>query len=103
MERAAIFHRPIDQFAYLINSDTLHIRLRTKKEDVASVQLLYGDPYINENGAWQYQVLDMTLSGKDQLFDHWHVYVKPPHKRIRYGFLLKSEHEEMTYTGKRLF
>ena len=103
MERAAIFHRPIDQFAYLINSDTLHIRLRTKKEDVSSVQLLYGDPYINENGEWKYHVLDMTLSGKDKLFDHWHVYVKPPHNRIRYGFLLKSEHEERTYTEKGFF
>ena len=32
MERTAIFHRPIDQFAYLINPDTLHIRLQTKKK-----------------------------------------------------------------------
>lgn len=30
MKRAAVFHRPIDQFAYLINADTLHIRLQTK-------------------------------------------------------------------------
>ena len=43
------------------------------------------------------------LSGKDQLFDYWHVYVKPPHKRIRYGFRLKSEQEEITYTEKGFF
>ena len=103
MERTAIFHRPIDQFAYIINSDTLHIRLQTKKNDMSSVKLIYGDPYINENGEWQYHTLNMTLSGKDQLFDYWHVYVKPPHKRIRYGFQLKSEHEQIIYTEKGFF
>ena len=103
MERTAIFHRPIDQFAYLINSDTLHIRLQTKKDDVSSAQLIYGDPYINENGEWIYHTLNMSLSGKDQLFDYWHVYVKPPHKRIRYGFKLHAEHEELIYTEKGFF
>ncbi len=103
MERTAIFHRPIDQFAYLINSDTLHIRLQTKKNDVSSVQLIFGDPYINVDGKWQYQTLHMSLAGNDQLFDYWHVYVKPPHKRIRYGFHLKSEQEEITYTEKGFF
>lgn len=103
MERTAIFHRPIDQFAYLINSDTLHIRLQTKKNDVSSVQLIYGDPYINNNGEWQYHTSNMSLSGKDQLFDYWHVYVKPPHKRVRYGFKLNSEHEEIIYTEKGFF
>ena len=103
MERAAIFHRPIDQFAYLINSDTLHIRLRAKREDLSSVQLIYGDPYINENGKWQYQTVKMTLSGHDSLFDYWHVYVKPHHKRIRYGFAIHSNDEETTYTEKGFF
>ena len=67
MERTAIFHRPIDQFAYLINSDTLHIRLQTKKNDVSSVQLIFGDPYINEDGKWQYQTLHMSLVWKGSI------------------------------------
>ena len=103
MEHAALFHRPIDQFAYLINSDTLHIRLQTKRDDVSSAQLIYGDPYINENGKWVYHTLDMTSAGKDGLFEYWHAYVKPPHKRIRYGFHLTSQHETTTYTEKGFF
>lgn len=103
MERSAIFHRPIDQFAYLVQSDTLHIRLQTKKQDVSFAQLIYGDPYMSENGSWLYQTLSMTKSGSDQLFDYWHVYVQPPHKRIRYGFQLNSENEQIIYTEKGIF
>ena len=103
IDRAAIYHRPIDQFAYLIHTDTLHIRLKAKREDLSSVQLIYGDPYINEDNKWQYQKLDMHLSGRDLLFDYWDIYVKPPHRRIRYGFHLKSEHDEATYTEKGFY
>lgn len=103
IDRAAIYHRPIDQFAYLIHNDTLHIRLRTKKEDISSVQLIYGDPYIYQDHKWHYQQLDMRLSGRDHLFDYWEIYVTPPHRRIRYGFHLKSKNDEAVYTEKGFY
>lgn len=31
MERAALYHRPDSEYAYLYESEKMHIRLRTKK------------------------------------------------------------------------
>ncbi len=46
MNTAAIYHRPESEFAYLYTEETMHIRLRTAKGDIASVQLVQGDPYL---------------------------------------------------------
>ena len=46
MELSAIFHRPESEFAYLYKDKKLHIRIRTKKGDIESINLHYGDPFI---------------------------------------------------------
>ncbi|MFD0048820.1 glycoside hydrolase family 13 protein [Actinomycetes bacterium NPDC127524] len=99
MEHAAIFHRPGDNFIYPTDQETLHIRIRTKKNDVQEVQLLHGDPY-----EWDKASLEpMKISGSDSLFDYWHIHVKPEYRRIRYGFFLKSGEEETYLTEKGFF
>ncbi|WP_434168854.1 glycoside hydrolase family 13 protein [Peribacillus frigoritolerans] len=103
MEFSSIHHRPNDNYGYPINTETLHIRLRTKKQDISSVGLIFGDPYISDNGQWQYEELPMSLSGSDNRYDYWHIYVKPPYRRIRYGFKITSEEESAFYTEKGFF
>lgn len=103
MEFSSIHHRPNDNYSYPINTETLHIRLRTKKQDISSVGLIFGDPYISDNGQWQYEELPMSLSGSDNRYDYWHIYVKPPYRRIRYGFKVTSEEESAFYTEKGFF
>jgi cyclomaltodextrinase / maltogenic alpha-amylase / neopullulanase len=103
MEFSSIHHRPNDNYGYPINTETLHVRLRTKKQDISSVGLIYGDPYISDNGQWQYEELPMSLSGSDNRYDYWHIYVKPPFRRIRYGFKVSSEDESAIYTEKGFF
>ncbi|MDW7615869.1 alpha-glycosidase [Peribacillus simplex] len=104
MEFSSIHHRPNDNYSYPINTETLHIRLRTKKQDISSAGLIFGDPYISDNdGQWQYEELPMSLSGSDNRYDYWHIYVKPPYRRIRYGFKVSSEDESAIYTEKGLF
>ncbi|WP_349728998.1 glycoside hydrolase family 13 protein [Peribacillus frigoritolerans] len=104
MEFSAMHHRPNDNYGYTINIETLHIRLRTKKQDISSAGLIFGDPYISDNdGQWQYQELPMSLSGSDNRYDYWHIYVKPPYRRIRYGFKVSSEDESAIYTEKGFF
>ncbi|TKH06280.1 alpha-glycosidase [Peribacillus simplex] len=103
MEFSSIHHRPHDNYGYPINTETLHIRLRTKKQDISSVGLIFGDPYISDNGQWQYEELPMSLSGSDNRYDYWHIYVKPPYRRIRYGFKVTSEDESAFYTEKGFF
>ncbi|MCM3165310.1 glycoside hydrolase family 13 protein [Peribacillus frigoritolerans] len=103
MEFSSIHHRPNDNYGYPINTETLHIRLRTKKQDISSVGLIFGDPYISDNGQWQYEELPMSSSGSDTRYDYWHIYVKPPYRRIRYGFKVTSEEESAFYTEKGFF
>ncbi|MFS0762726.1 glycoside hydrolase family 13 protein [Peribacillus sp. 1P06PB] len=103
MEFSSIHHRPNDNYGYPINTETLHIRLRTKKQDISSVGLIFGDPYISDNGQWQSEELPMSLSGSDNRYDYWHIYVMPPYRRIRYGFKVTSEDESAFYTEKGFF
>ncbi|MFE3974614.1 MULTISPECIES: alpha-glycosidase [unclassified Peribacillus] len=104
MEFSSIHHRPNDNYSYPINTETLHIRLRTKKQDISSAGLIFGDPYISDNdGQWQYEELPMSLSGSDNRYDYWHIYVKPSYRRIRYGFKVSSEDESAIYTEKGFF
>ena len=42
MEATAIYHRPESEYAYLYKDGQLHIRIRTKKEDVKRIVLHYG-------------------------------------------------------------
>ena len=46
MELTAIYHRPESEYAYLYKDNTMHIRIRTKKDDIESINLHYGDPFI---------------------------------------------------------
>ncbi|CTN25622.1 neopullulanase [Streptococcus pneumoniae] len=48
MELSAIYHRPESEYAYLYKDKKLHIRIRTKKGDIESINLHYGDPFISE-------------------------------------------------------
>lgn len=103
MERSSIHHRANDNYAYTTNAETLHIRLRTKKQDISYAGLIFGDPYISDKGQWQHEEKAMSISGSDNHYDYWHIYVKPPYRRIRYGFKVHSGDEEVIYTEKGFF
>ncbi|MBB3907549.1 alpha-glycosidase [Anoxybacillus rupiensis] len=103
MFKEAIYHRPKDNFAYAYDEQTLHIRLRTKKNDVEHVRLIYGDPYEWENGHWQVSYQSMQKSGTDELFDYWFIALTPPYRRLRYGFELTSNNEQIVYTEKGFY
>ncbi|MBM7693436.1 glycosidase [Peribacillus deserti] len=100
MLKEAIYHRPKNTFAYSYDNQTLHIRLKTKKEDVEQVSLVFGDPYIWEDGNWIFDKELMKKSGSSDLFDYWFIAIKPPYRRLRYGFELVSGAETLVYTEK---
>ncbi|PJN86757.1 glycoside hydrolase family 13 protein [Bacillus sp. mrc49] len=103
MEFSSIHHRPTDNFAYTIDKETLHIRLRTKRQDISSVGLIFGDPYISDKGQWLYEEKGMSISGRDAHYDYWDVHVLPPYRRIRYGFKIRSGDDMAIYTEKGFF
>ncbi|MFC0302652.1 glycoside hydrolase family 13 protein [Virgibacillus soli] len=99
----AIHHRPKDNFAYAFDKDTLHIALQTKKGDLQSVSLIYGDPYQWEDGKWITDTLPMHKSGSTDLYDYWRTEVKPEFRRTRYGFKCSAEKETIYYTEKGFY
>ena len=98
--KEAVFHRPGNNFAYAYDSETIHIRLRTKKEDMRRVTLIHGDPYIWKKGEWQAEEKPMEKTGSDELFDYWFTSLQPPYRRLRYSFKLENEKETAVFPEK---
>jgi cyclomaltodextrinase / maltogenic alpha-amylase / neopullulanase len=105
MLKEAIYHRPKNNFAYAYDEKTLHIRLQSKKDDLDSVQLVYGDPY--DWGAdykkWNTKQKTMIKTGSDALYDYWLVDVQPEFRRLRYGFMLAKGDSIQYFTEKGYF
>ncbi|WP_445486640.1 alpha-glycosidase [Niallia sp. 03133] len=103
IDLASIYHRTVDNYCYLHDEETLHIRIRTKKDNVAEIVLLFGDQYEIVDYKWITFRQTMEKAGSDCLFDYWQVSIKTNYKRIRYGFILKDWEQEMTLTEKGFF
>ncbi|WP_243385768.1 alpha-glycosidase [Bacillus kexueae] len=100
MLREAVYHRSQLPYIYMYQNDTLHIRLRTKKNDVQHVRLFYGDPFLWEGAQWVHEEKEMSYSGTDESFDYWLIELKTRWNRLRYGFIIQTEQETLYYTEK---
>ncbi|MBD1380595.1 alpha-glycosidase [Metabacillus arenae] len=103
MIKQAIYHRPKNQYAYAYDKETLHIQLRTGRNDAEAVQLIHGDPYFWIEKSWQVQRAAMKKVAQDDLFDYWFIAIKPPFRRLRYGFELSNKQETIIYTEKGFY
>jgi len=100
MELTAIYHRPESEYAYLYKEGQLHIRIRTKKNDIQQVILHYGDPFIFIEDKYEVKK-EMTKVTSDALFDYWQVTVSVDFARIQYLFeLLDKEGQGVFYGDK---
>lgn len=100
MLKEAVYHRPKGNFAYAYKEETLHIRLKTKRNDAGKVSLIYGDPYNWKDGKWCYEKKSMAISGSDDLFDYWFVELTVPDRRVRYGFEISDDTDTLFYAEK---
>lgn len=91
----AIYHRPKMNWSYAYDLETVHIRLRSKKNDLTEVLAYAGDKY-----GWDMtkEIIPMHKLATDEMFDYWECSVKPPYRRLRYAFLLKSGSEQIWMT-----
>ncbi|GGB32526.1 alpha-glycosidase [Virgibacillus dakarensis] len=103
MIKEAIFHRPKNNFAYAYDDNTLHIVLKAKKDDMKSVELVFGDPYEWKNEQWQTNTRNMKKSGSTSLHDYWSTEVKPQFHRTRYAFRCTDNVETCFYTERGIF
>ena len=97
MRLEAIYHRPKLNWAYAYDRDTLHIRLRTKRGDVREAELLYGDKYqdFSRMGA-----VGMNIFTQDEHFDYWQAEIRPPYRRLAYGFILRDGKQTVYYSER---
>ncbi|WP_028782009.1 alpha-glycosidase [Thalassobacillus devorans] len=103
MLKEAIYHRSKNHFAYAYDDETLHIMLQTKKDDLTSVALIHGDPYHWENEQWISETLPMEKTGSSELHDYWKAAIKPPYRRLRYGFEVSDGSETSIYTERGFY
>ena len=100
MELTALSHRPESEFAYFYKDKKLHIRIRTKKGDIESINLHYGDPFIFMEEFYQ-DTKEMAKMTSDALFDYWQVEVSVDFARIQYLFeLTDTEGQSILYGDK---
>lgn len=95
MNHHAIYHEAKSKFAYAYDHKTLHIRIRTAKEDVDTVKIIWGDPFHWQRGEHSHEwvkapdaPLQMKQDYSDQLYDYWFAEISPEFMRTRYAFLI---------------
>ena len=100
MELTAIYHRPESEFAYLYKDKKIHIRIRTKKGDIESINLHYGDPFIFMEEFYQ-DTKKIAKITSDTIFDYWQVEVSVDFARIQYLFeVTDTEGQSILYGDK---
>ena len=90
MESTAIYHRPESEYAYLYKDKIMHIRIRTKKDDIESIHLHYGDTFIFLEDHYEASKAMVKVTS-DALFDYWQAEVSVGYARLQYLFELKDK------------
>ena len=91
----AVYHRPKLNWCYAYDGRTIHLRIRTKRNDVTAVSAMAGDKYI-----WDLSktYVPMNKLASDELFDYWECEIVPEYRRLKYGFLLEKGAEKYWMT-----
>ena len=73
MNREAIFHNPVSNYAFPISYEKFKVRLRAGKGDLDRVTLVIGNNYL-----WHTRKeVPMEVEGSDELFDYYsYVYLR---------------------------
>lgn len=100
MNVEAIYHRPKNNYAYALDQSYIHIKLRTKRNDLTEVNLIHGDPYDWKDDVWQTSSTIMNKVGTTERFDDWSIKIKAPYRRIRYAFQCKDSGQTIYYTER---
>ncbi|WP_409295317.1 glycoside hydrolase family 13 protein [Peribacillus sp. SCS-26] len=104
MLEKSVFHEPKSRFAYAYDQNTLHIRLRTGRDEADAVYLLWDDPFEwsqNEDGSYSWDLSHrdpMQKIGSTDVFDYWFCEIRPPYKRVKYAFEIHQDENIHTYS-----
>ncbi|WP_206912051.1 cyclomaltodextrinase/maltogenic alpha-amylase/neopullulanase [Enterococcus sp. DIV0840] len=103
MNTAAIHHQPESEYAYLYTSDKMHIRLKTGRGDIKSVELLNGDPYQFEHSEWFKLTIPMEKYLSTTTHDYWIIETSAPFRRLSYAFKIEGMDGTVLFYGDHGF
>jgi cyclomaltodextrinase len=89
------YHVAQSNWAYAYDKETIHLRVRTKRDDLEEVAAETGDKYDWDRTCAEYP---MSKVAADARFDYWEVAIKPPYKRVSYCFRFKAGSETVWMT-----
>ena len=98
MNRSAILHIPMSQYAYGTDETHVTIRLRTGRDDIKKCVLYYGDRSCRMTPVI-FSKEEMHCVAQTELFDFFEVELENPYKRLCYYFELENERERVLYYG----
>ncbi|MBW6409364.1 glycoside hydrolase family 13 protein [Clostridium weizhouense] len=105
MNLSSIIHEPKSSYCYAYNNDTIHIRLKTAKNEMKKVLLLAVDPFNwvpkKDNPAIYEFEIDSILKNKmekeqvTELYDCWFIEIKGIEwRRLKYCFIVENNDEK---------
>lgn len=96
MNKSAILHIPLSQYAFAMGEHSLTIRIRTGKNDLTTCTLYYGDRACNCTPV-RFYPLPMRSIGEDTLYSYYEANVGSEYNRICYYFKLEKDNEWYYY------
>ena len=100
MNRSAVLHIPMSQYAYGIDEKHVMIRLRAGRGDLKTCRLYYGDRACRLTPVL-FTAKEMQVEARTEEFDYWQVELTDPYRRLCYYFLLDDGNEQSLYYGDR--
>ena len=101
IERQAITHIPLSQYAFTNSEPSLTIRIRAAKGNLERCTLWYGDR-VHPTDPIPFTPLPMEKIGSDLYFDFYEATFESPYTRVCYYFEL-ADKEEQVYLYADLF
>lgn len=96
IQRLAIYHQPLSNYAFATDENTIVIRLRVARDNLVAVRLHYGDTAYPGNPV-QFATVDMVLVGSDDYFDIYEARLHDAYRRCIYYFELADAEETLYY------
>lgn len=103
MIKEAILHNSHSNFAYRYNKETIVIMIRVKKDDIATINLYYGDCYtFNRYKSGTTQIV-MEKNYSDSIFDYYEADVPARGIKLTYFFEIIDHQSHTIYFGNNIF
>lgn len=96
MNKSAVLHIPISQYAFPLSEDTFTIRLRAGKGDLDCCRLFWGDRACPSSPV-RFSSALMEVGFQDELYDFYEITLQPCPRRICYYFQLTKGAEQLYY------